>query len=25
MQGRPTAIIAGFGCMPPSLHYLQLP
>ena len=25
IQGRPKAIIAGFGCMPPSLHYLQLP
>jgi len=25
MQDRPTTIIAGFGCMPPSLHYLQLP
>src|SRR5580692_2115754 len=25
MQGRPKAIIAGFGCMPPSLDYLRLP
>ena len=25
MQGRPEAIIADFGCMPPSLDYLQLP
>jgi hypothetical protein len=25
MQGRPKAIIAGFGCKPPSLDYLRLP
>ena len=25
MQGRPKAIIDGFGCMPPSLDYLRLP
>src|SRR6516162_5225653 len=25
MQGRPKAIIDGFGCMPPSLDYLLLP
>jgi hypothetical protein len=25
MQGRPRAIIAGFGCKPPSLDYLRLP
>ena len=25
MHGPPEAIIAGFGCMPPSLDYLQLP
>ena len=25
MQGRPQAIIAGFGCKPPSLDYLRPP